>query len=147
MQPGSGDSLQFMKSGIVEIPHLIVVTKADLGAAADRARADVAGALSLATAGDDWPVKTLALSSRSGAGIDALVEALERHRAHLSADNRLLIARHRQSEGWVAESLRDRYGREGIARLGRLGFDLALKPGAQPFLRLRELGAILGEKR
>ena len=48
VQPGSGDSLQFMKAGIVEIPHLIVVTKADLGAAAERARADVAGALSLA---------------------------------------------------------------------------------------------------
>ena len=147
VQPGSGDSLQFMKAGIVEIPHLIVVTKADLGAAAERARADVAGALSLATAGDDWPVKTLALSSRSGAGIDALVEALEAHRSYLSADNRLLIARHRQSEGWVAESLRERFGREGIAMLGRLGFDLALKPGAQPFLRLRELGAVLGEKR
>jgi LAO/AO transport system kinase len=55
VQPGSGDSLQFMKAGIVEIPHLIVVTKADLGAAAERARADVAGALSLATAGDEWP--------------------------------------------------------------------------------------------
>ncbi|HZX85803.1 MAG TPA: GTP-binding protein [Reyranella sp.] len=146
VQPGSGDSLQFMKAGIVEIPHLIVVTKADLGAAAERARADVAGALSLATASDDWPVKALALSSRSGVGIDALVEALEAHRAYLSADNRLLVARHRQSEGWVAESLRERFGREGIARLGRLGFDLALKPGMQPFLRLRELGAAL-EKR
>ena len=146
VQPGSGDSLQFMKAGIVEIPHLIVVTKADLGPAAERARADVAGALSLATAGDEWPVKTLALSSRSGAGIDALVEALGAHRSYLTADNRLLVARHRQSEGWVAESLRERFGREGIARLGRLGFDLALKPGAQPFLRLRELGAAL-EKR
>jgi LAO/AO transport system kinase len=71
VQPGSGVSLQFMKAGIVEIPHLIVVTKADLGAAAERARADVAGALSLATAGDEWPVKTLAVSSRSGTGIDA----------------------------------------------------------------------------
>jgi LAO/AO transport system kinase len=145
VQPGSGDSLQFMKAGIVEIPHLIVVTKADLGAAAERARADVAGALSLATAGDDWPVKTVALSSRSGAGIDALVEALEAHRVYLSADNRLLIARHRQSEGWVAESLRDRFGREGIARLGRLGFDLSLKAGVQPFLRLRELAAVLAK--
>jgi LAO/AO transport system kinase len=146
VQPGSGDSLQFMKAGIVEIPHLIVVTKADLGAAAERARADVAGALSLATAGDDWPVKALALSSRSGAGIDALVDTLEAHRSYLTADNRLLVARHRQSEGWVAESLRERFGREGIARLGRLGFDLALKPGTQPFVRLRELGAAL-EKR
>ena len=147
VQPGSGDSLQFMKAGIVEIPHLIVVTKADLGAAAERARADVAGALSLATAGDAWPVRTLAASSRSGAGLDALVAALEAHRAWLATDGRLAVARHRQSEGWVAESLRERFGRDGIARLGRLGFDLALPAGGQPFKRLRELGDVLEERR
>lgn len=145
VQPGSGDSLQFMKAGIVEIPHLIVVTKADTGAAAERARADVAGALSLATTGeaDGWQVKALAVSSRSGTGMDGLMAALEGHRAHMAADGRLAVARHNQSEGWVAESLRDRYGREGIARLGRLGFDLVLPPGVQPFKRLRELGALL----
>ena len=150
VQPGSGDSLQFMKAGIVEIPHLIVVTKADLGAAAERARADVAGARSLAAAGDDWPLRTLAVSSRTSVGIEALGSALEAHRAHLAADGRLAVNRHRQSEGWIVGSLRDRFGREGIARLGRLGFDLALAPGAQPFERLRALGAILagtGEER
>ncbi len=130
VQPGSGDSLQFMKAGIVEIPHLIVVTKADLGPAAERARADVAGALSLAMAGDGgWPLRTLAVSSRSGAGMEGLMAALEAHRAHLAAAGRLAAARHRQSEGWIAESLRERFGREGIARLGRLGFDLSLAPG------------------
>ncbi|TAJ37123.1 MAG: methylmalonyl Co-A mutase-associated GTPase MeaB [Reyranella sp.] len=149
VQPGSGDSLQFMKAGIVEIPHLIVVTKADLGSAAERARADVAGALSLAVAGagDDWPLKALAVSSRSGAGMDGLVEALEAHRRHLAVEGRLAIARHRQSEGWIAESLRERFGSEGIARLGRLGFDLALAPGGQPFEQLRVLGKALGEVR
>ena len=145
VQPGSGDSLQFMKAGIVEIPHLVVVTKADMGSAAERARADVAGALSLATAGDagDWPVKVLAASSRSGAGMDGLMAALEAHRNFLAAEGRLGLARHRQSEGWLVQSLRDRFGREGIARLGRLGLDLALAPGMQPFQRLRELGVAL----
>ena len=143
VQPGSGDSLQFMKAGIVEIPHLIVVTKADLGAAAERARADVAGALSLATAGDEWPVKTLAVSSRSGAGIDALTEALEAHRAHLAADDRLLspaIARAKAGSPKRCASVSAARALPGSARLG---FDLALPPGAQPFLRLRELGAAL----
>ena len=143
VQPGSGDSLQFMKAGIVEIPHLIAVTKADLGPAAERARADVAGALSLAAADGAWPLRTLAVSSRSGAGLEALMAALEAHREHLSADARLALARHRQSEGWIAQSLGERFGRAGIARLGRLGFDLSLPPGAQPFERLRELAAIL----
>ena len=146
VQPGSGDSLQFMKAGIVEIPHLIVVTKADLGGAAERARADVAGALSLAVAGgDDWQMQALAVSSRSGAGLDRLVAALEQHRAHLNADGRLAVARHRQSEGWIVEALREQFGRSGLARLGRLGFDLALPPGGQPFERLGALSRALEE--
>jgi GTPase len=138
VQPGSGDSLQFMKAGIVEIPHLIVVTKADLGGAAERARADVAGALSLATAGD-WPLKTLAVSSRSGAGLDGLMAALEAHRLHLQAEGRLAILRHRQSEDWLHEALKERFGTRGLARLAALGLDVALAAGVQPFNRLREL--------
>src|SRR5215831_11513103 len=98
VQPGSGDSLQFMKAGIVEIPHLIVVTKADLGAAAERARTDVAGALSLATAGS-WPLKTLSVSSRSGAGMEKLLTEIDGHWTHLATEDRLAISRHRQSEG------------------------------------------------
>src|SRR5205807_3585843 len=35
IQPGSGDALQFMKAGIVEIPHIMLVTKADLAEAAE----------------------------------------------------------------------------------------------------------------
>ena len=142
VQPGSGDSLQFMKAGIVEIPHLVVVTKADLGAAAERARADVAGALSLASAGD-WPLQTLAVSSRSGAGIDRLMAALEAHRQYMHAEGRLAIARHRQSEGWVREALQERFGARGLARLASVGLDWALAPGAQPFKRLRDLSETL----
>ena len=41
VQPGSGDSLQFMKAGIVEIPDVALVTKADLGAIAERAKRDL----------------------------------------------------------------------------------------------------------
>ena len=47
VQPASGDSLQYMKAGIAEIPDIIVVTKADLGAVAHKARSDVAAALQL----------------------------------------------------------------------------------------------------
>ena len=147
VQPGSGDSLQFMKAGIVEIPHLVVVTKADLGAAAERARADVAGALSLAAAGDGWTVRTLALSSRTGSGLDPLVTALDAHRAWLDDDGRLAVQRHRQAEGWIVESLRDRFGRDGLQRLARRGLEPSLAPGGQPFQRLHELGSILGETR
>jgi LAO/AO transport system kinase len=146
VQPGSGDALQFMKAGIVEIPHLIVVTKADLGAAAERAKVDVAGALSLAAPGD-WPLRTLVVSSRTGAGIDRLLTEIDAHRAHLAAGGRLAVARHRQGEGWLGEALRDRFGTRGLARLAALGLDASLAPGAQPFERLRELTKALETSR
>jgi LAO/AO transport system kinase len=146
VQPGSGDALQFMKAGIVEIPHLIVVTKADLGASAERAKADVAGALSLAATGD-WPLRTLLVSSRSAVGIDRLLTEIDAHRAHLAADGRLAVARHRQGEGWLREALRDRFGTRGLARLAALGLDASLAPGAQPFERLRELTKALETSR
>ena len=45
VQPGSGDVLQFLKSGIMEIPDVLVVTKADLGQVAMRTRRDLTAAL------------------------------------------------------------------------------------------------------
>ena len=38
VQPGSGDVLQFLKAGIMEVPDVLVVTKSDLGTVAQRAR-------------------------------------------------------------------------------------------------------------
>ena len=45
VQPGSGDVLQFLKAGIMEVPDVLVVTKADLGRVAVRAMADLQAAL------------------------------------------------------------------------------------------------------
>jgi LAO/AO transport system kinase len=152
VQPGSGDSLQFMKAGIVEIPHIAVVTKADLGAVAERAKADVAGALSLTHgskggAGTEWQTRTLVVSSRSGAGIDRLMAALEDHRTHMAERGRLIAERRRQEESWIGEALRQRFGRQGLARLAALGLDTALPAGAQPFERLRQLTTALEKAR
>ena len=51
VQPGSGDTLQFLKAGIMEVPDVLVVTKADLGDVAVRARRDLAQALAVARLG------------------------------------------------------------------------------------------------
>ena len=45
VQPGSGDVLQFLKAGIMEVPDALVVTKADLGAVATRAVRDLRAAM------------------------------------------------------------------------------------------------------
>ncbi|MFN3172005.1 MAG: ArgK/MeaB family GTPase [Hyphomicrobiales bacterium] len=75
VQPGSGDALQFMKAGIMEWPDVIAVTKADTGALARRARADVEGALGLAAFDGKGPSVCL-VSARTGNGVDELVYAL-----------------------------------------------------------------------
>jgi LAO/AO transport system kinase len=135
VQPGSGDSLQFMKAGIAEIPHLIAVTKADLGAPAERARADVEGALSLAEADGHWPLAVLLLSASTGAGIEILIDKIEAHRSHLAVESRGEIQRLRQAETWLEDWLRAQFGRDGLKRAGLI----ALKPRQSPFARAAEI--------
>lgn len=133
VQPGSGDSLQFMKAGIVEIPDIVVVTKGDMGKAAVRAKTDVKGALSLNRRNpDDWQVTVLTVAAASGEGIDELISAIEAHAAWLRMDERLANKRHGQAEAWLKQAIKERYGREGLKRLGAL----SLSPGTSPFGKL-----------
>ncbi len=78
VQPGSGDTLQFLKAGIMEVPDVLVVTKADLGEVAVRAQRDLAQALtalgSSERAGGGRVVAATAVS-----GIDELVAAIDAH--------------------------------------------------------------------
>jgi len=138
VQPGSGDSLQFMKAGIAEIPHVVVVTKADMDKEAKRARADVLGALSLGGGGDEndgWTVPVLLVSSMRKDGIDTLVEAIDGHAGFLAGNDRLPQSRAVQAQAWLEEAVRERWGREGMRRAGPLN----LAPGQSPFARLAEL--------
>ena len=138
VQPGSGDSLQFMKAGIVEIPHLVVVTKADMEPAAKRARTDVEGALGLAEPAD-WPVEVLSLAALKGEGIEPRIAAIDRRWAWLQEEGRLGRQRQAQARRWVLDSIRQRFGREGLKRAG----EVALPEGGSPFARLADLGRML----
>ena len=135
VQPGSGDSLQFMKAGIAEIPHIVVVTKADLGAPARRAKADVQGALSLAGTDDDWEMPIHLVAATSGLGVGDLLAAIDGHAAWLAADGRLAVGRRAQAAAWLVEAVRERFGRDGLRRAG----DLGLAADQSPFRRLAEI--------
>jgi LAO/AO transport system kinase len=111
-QPGAGDALQFMKAGVVEIPHLAVVTKADMGAVAQRAAADLRGALSLAAGGEPPPV--LACSATTGEGVEALLGALEARRASLASGDQA-ARRGTQMRAWLRRCIERDFGRQGFA--------------------------------
>ncbi len=129
VQPGAGDALQFLKSGIMEVPDVLVVTKADLGQLAISARRDLAAALR-ALGARSTPV--LAVSSLSPpSGIDELLDALERHRCDLDvAERRTHARRARALREFLAE-----HGERGLRALGgRSGAERlldAVDPGAE----------------
>jgi LAO/AO transport system kinase len=132
IQPGSGDSLQFMKAGVMEWPDIVVVTKADMEAAARRARADVEGALTLTGRETEFRAPVVLVSATRHTGFDQLEQAIAGHRAFLGEADRLAQRRRAQEHAWVKEAIRYRFGSAGLA----IADGLAHGPGG-PFSRER----------
>ena len=112
VQPASGDVLQFLKAGIMEIPDVLVVTKADLGPPAKRAQRELEAALGTVGARH---VPVLAVSSLPpGEGVDALVAAVDEHRAGVDVDGSRARARRLAA---LAEFAAE-HGERGVRALG-----------------------------
>jgi GTPase len=137
VQPGGGDVLQFLKSGIMEIPDVLVVTKADLGGLATRTSGDLSAALrSLGSSS----TRVLAVSSLPPPrGIEQLVAALEEHRAELDVGARRLHARR---AGALREFLAE-HGERGLRALGGRSAAETLLGAQEPGLEVPALVAAL----
>ena len=118
LQPGSGDTLQFMKAGILEIPDIFVVHKWDLTAAAERTRADLEGILAVTPVSGDWTAPVLGASAHSGHGIAELADATRTHGEHLRSTGAFAERRAAGRIAWAMELFTDRYGRAGVERVG-----------------------------
>jgi LAO/AO transport system kinase len=112
VQPASGDVLQFLKAGIMEVPDVLVLTKADLAGPARRAIADLTAALTTVGAPGTklCPVSCVPPPT----GIAELADALDAHRAGLDLPARRLHARRRHAlDEFAAE-----HGERGLRALG-----------------------------
>ncbi len=109
--PGSGDELQGIKKGILELADVIAVNKAD-GDGADRARlalADLKSALRyLPQRNAQWKTRTVALSGLTGEGLNELWNELEAHRAFLETSGELSRQRANQQLAWFWSLIRER---------------------------------------
>jgi LAO/AO transport system kinase len=101
LMPGSGDSIQALKAGVMEIPDVIVINKADHPLTDTMVR-EIRGVLSLANLDrtpeqvkESWRVPIVRTEANRGKGIDELVERLDQHRAHLLAAGTLAERRRR----------------------------------------------------
>jgi LAO/AO transport system kinase len=112
VQPASGDVLQFLKAGIMEVPDVLVVTKADLGTVATRAQRDLAAALQ--SLGESR-VPVVAVSSVPPvSGFDELAVALDAHRARLD----LPAVRTRTRRLGALADFVSEHGERGLRALG-----------------------------
>jgi LAO/AO transport system kinase len=112
VQPGSGDVLQFLKAGIMEVPDVLVVTKADVGQPARRALSDLRAALRALGEPDTAVVAVSSVPPASG--IEELVAALDAHRDGVDLSARRLRARRMHAlADFTAE-----FGERGVRGLG-----------------------------
>ena len=110
--PGGGDVLQFYKAGIMEIPDVVVVSKADMGASAMRTQRELSAALRSLGSASTPVLAVSALAPTSG--VEELIEELERHRAASDVAARRVRARRASA---LADYVRE-HGERGLRALG-----------------------------
>jgi LAO/AO transport system kinase len=101
LMPGSGDSIQALKAGVMEIPDVIVVNKADHPLTDTMVR-EIRGVLSLGPK-TSWRVPIVRTQAVTGAGVDELAERIAEHRAHIAAEGTLEERRRRNLRNEVME--------------------------------------------
>lgn len=109
LMPGGGDAIQALKAGLMEIPDVLVINKADRPGV-DLLRAELEATMSLAPAGP-WAPPIVTTRADEGVGVAEAWEAVEAHRAHLT-DSGLMEAR-------VRDGLRRQIRALALDRLGR----------------------------
>jgi LAO/AO transport system kinase len=93
LMPGSGDSIQALKAGVMEIPDVIVINKCDHPLTDTMVR-EIRGVLSLAPQ-EGWQVPVVKTEAVRGVGVEELEERLAEHRAHVEAEGTLSERRRR----------------------------------------------------
>jgi LAO/AO transport system kinase len=115
LMPGSGDSVQALKAGIMEIPDIIVVNKADHPLTDTMVR-EIKGVLALGPH-DGWQVPIVRTEAVRDVGVEELVDKMAEHRAYIEAEGTLSERRRRNLMNEVLAIATFRMRRELEARL------------------------------
>jgi len=101
LMPGSGDSIQALKAGVMEIPDVIVVNKKDHPLTDTMVR-EIRGVLSLGPQ-KGWRVPIVKTDAARGEGIEEVAAKIQEHRAHIEAEGTLEERRGRNLRNEVLE--------------------------------------------
>ncbi|GAA3728491.1 LAO/AO transport system kinase [Spinactinospora alkalitolerans] len=142
----TGDQLQGIKKGVLELVDVVAVNKADGPYEADARKAarELARALRLLQpTGPSWTPQVLTCSGLTGAGLDEVWSQVTAHRAALEEAGELADLRSRQQVDWMWAQVRDRL----MDRLHRHPGVRERTPGTEAAVRSGELTATLAAER
>jgi LAO/AO transport system kinase len=114
--PESGDAVQAMKAGLMEIGDLFVVNKSDREGA-ERAVFAIRSALEMRVAPTGWSPPVLMTVASQGTGVDEVVSEFERHLQHLQSDGGLDRRRRQRLEQRLDGLIRGELWRDYRARV------------------------------
>ena len=77
IQPGSGDTIQFMKSGVFEIPDIVVITKSDFEELSNQTYSDLTGSSNYFKNVNEWDIKIILTSAQKNIGLNFLLEEIK----------------------------------------------------------------------
>ncbi len=92
LMPSSGDDIQAIKSGIMEIGDIFVVNKADIPGA-DKTASEIMASLELSNFKSDWRPPVVSAVAETGQGIDKVWEAVQKHKLFLDSSGQLMDRR------------------------------------------------------
>lgn len=115
LTPESGDSVQAMKAGLMEIADLLVVNKDDRSGASHFA-SELRGVLEMRQTTRAWRPPVLRTSARDNTGVDAVYDQLQQHQAFLSESDHLYLRRLRQSRSAITRAVSRQIDRKIGAR-------------------------------
>jgi LAO/AO transport system kinase len=106
----TGDQLQGIKKGVLELADVVAINKADGPHERDARSAarELAGALRLLQPADAaWTPPVLTCSAREGSGLDTVWQRIEQHRKILEVSGRLAVKRRDQQVEWTWSMVRE----------------------------------------
>ncbi len=131
IQPGSGDGIQFMKSGIFEIPDIIIVTKSDFEDLSNHTYSDLKGSVNFFENSED-NIEILKISSHKNTGFDLLFEKITSRWKNIK--RKIKERRNEQDMNWIKRSISDEFGKTGKDKINDY-----LNYSSKPFSTLEEM--------
>ena len=110
LMPESGDAVQTLKAGIMEIADIYLVNKADRQGA-DQMAAAITSMLHMAPSQPEWVPPVVLTAARTGDGIEELWEQVQKHRAFSQANSQLQSRRELRRKQEFLEAVEEELGK------------------------------------